>query len=98
MDLRIVIPRNVTFGTCPKCKEPMTLERVKANSILEKKLLSLIKVKKYHCKSCKWYGKLFLYTIPRNYKKVILNYLMLILSVAGISITISFLVKKIFLP
>jgi hypothetical protein len=93
MELRLIIYRNVTFGACPKCKQNATLERVKTNSKFEKIFLMLIRFKKYHCKSCKWYGNLFMYTIPRNYKKVLLNYLIITSIVILISLLISFLIK-----
>ena len=94
MELRIIIHRNVTFGACPKCKQNATLERVKTNSRYEKIFLMIIRFKKYHCKSCKWYGNLFMYTISKNYKKVLLNYLIIISIVILSSILVSFLIKK----
>jgi hypothetical protein len=98
MNLRIIVQRNFIFCVCPKCKKEMTLERVKANNKWEKMFLSFIKVKKYHCKSCKWYGNLFTYTITRNYKRVIINYLILIFIVVFSSVILSLLLKKLFIP
>jgi hypothetical protein len=98
MELKLLISRNVIFGACPKCKEEMTLERVKTSSKAEKIYLSIIKFKKYHCKSCKWYGNLFIYTFPKNVKKVILNYLILIaLMILSIEL-FSYLLKHVFNP
>ena len=98
MDFRIFVPRNVTFGSCPKCKEEMTMERVKTSGGLEKFFLSLFRFKKYHCKACKWYGTLFIYTITKNIKRVLINYTILILIIVLISLSISLFVKKVLVP
>jgi hypothetical protein len=98
MDLRLLVPKNVGFGKCPKCNAEMTLERVKTNTKFEKTLLSLIRFKKYHCKSCKWYGNMFIYTFSRNIKKVFLNYLYIIIMVIVVSFLISLFVKKVLSP
>ena len=98
MELRLIIHRNVTFGACPKCKQESMLERVKTSSKYEKIFLMIIRFKKYHCKSCKWYGNLFMYTIPRNYKKVLLNYLIISSIAALSSLLVSTIIKMIFNP
>jgi hypothetical protein len=98
MDLRIIVPRNVAFGTCPKCKEEMTMERVKASGKFEKFFLSLFRFKKYHCKSCKWYGTLFIYAITRNFKKVMINYLIITATILLGSLLISLFVRKVLVP
>jgi hypothetical protein len=98
MELKLLISRNVIFGKCPKCKEEMTLERVKTNNKFEKIFLYIVKFKKYHCKSCKWYGNMFIYTIPRNIKKVLLNYFIIIaLMILSIEL-FSYLLKNVFNP
>jgi hypothetical protein len=98
MDFRILVPRNVTFGACPKCKEEMTLDRVKAKGKFEKFYLSLFRLKKYHCRVCKWYGTLFIYTFTRNIKRILLNYLILITTVSIICVLLSIIVKKVLIP
>jgi len=98
MNLRLFIPRNLIFRKCPKCKSETTLERAKTNSRLEKILLSMIRFKKYHCKSCKWYGNLFIYAFTKNYKKVLINYFILIFIVVSVSYLLSLFVKKVLIP
>jgi hypothetical protein len=98
MELKLLISRNVIFGICPNCKEEMTLERVKTKSKAEKIFLSIIKFKKYHCKSCKWYGNLFIYTFPRNIKKVLLNYLFLTILILTSIVLFTYLLKNTFNP
>jgi hypothetical protein len=98
MDLKLIVQRNRTFGICPKCKQEMTLERAKTNNKFERTMLMIIRFKKYHCKACKWYGSLFIYTISRNIKKVLLNYLIIIAIIAVISILINTLLKKVYVP
>lgn len=98
MDLKLLIPRNALFGECPKCNEDLALERVKSSGKFEKFYLSVFKLKKYHCKSCKWYGKLSVYAFPKNIKRVLLNYLFLLALIAISSLTISFILRKLFIP
>ncbi|MCX6165328.1 MAG: hypothetical protein NTU73_10815, partial [Ignavibacteriae bacterium] len=80
------------------CKQEMTLERVKTNSKNEKIFLMIIRFKKYHCKTCKWYGNLFMYTLPKNYKKIMLNYLIIISFVILSRVIVSTLIKKALSP
>lgn len=98
MDLKILVPRNVIYGNCPKCNDEMTLERVKSSNKAEKFLLMIFRFKKYHCKSCKWYGTLFIYRFPRKIFRVLLNYLIILLIIASISILISLFVKFVLKP
>ncbi len=98
MDFKLIISRNVLFGACPKCKEIMTLERVKTKSKFEKIFLTILRKKKYHCKSCKWYGTLFIYTLSKKYKKIIFNYLILFVLIIVGSVLASILVRYLLNP
>jgi hypothetical protein len=98
MNIKLLVPKNLYFGKCPKCKQEMTLERAKTNSKLERILLSIIRYKKYHCKSCKWYGNIFMYSFSKNLKRVLLNYLIIILIFITASYLLSLIVKKLLLP
>jgi hypothetical protein len=98
MDFRILVSKNAIYGSCPECKKEMSLERVKSSGKLEKFFLSLLRLKKYHCKECKWYGNLFIYTISRNIKKVLLNYLILAFIIVAVSYLIGFVVKTFLIP
>jgi len=98
MDFKILVSKNAIYGFCPECKKEMTLERVKSSSKSEKFFLSLLRLKKYHCKDCKWYGNLFIYTISRNIKKVLLSYLFLAFIIVALSYLIGFIVKTFFIP
>ncbi len=87
IDLRLIIPRNMIFCACPNCKQVATLERAKSSSKRKKFFLTLFRFKRYHCKSCKWDGYIFLYAFPRNIKRIILNYLIIFaITVASIFI------------
>lgn len=98
MNLRLIVPRNALFTSCPKCKEELMLERMKSKNKTEKVLLTIFRFKKYHCKSCKWSGSLFLYAFSKNVKKILINYLILF-SIAVIAcIVLSFLVKNLLSP
>jgi hypothetical protein len=98
MDFRILVPRNNLFGACPKCKEELTLERVKSSGKWEKFYLSLFGLKKYHCKKCKWYGKLYIYALARNIKKVLINYLIIGLIIIVVSLIFRFIIKDFLNP
>lgn len=98
MDFRLIIHKNALFLPCPKCKEEMSLDRMKSKNKFEKIFLTIIRFKKYHCKSCKWNGKIFIYTITRNIKKVLLNYLITFILLLIISFLGSFIIKLLFNP
>lgn len=98
MELKLIIPRNALFGACPKCNKELALDRVKSSGKFEKFYLSLFKLKKYHCKNCKWYGKLSVYAFPKNIKKILLNYLLLLVLIAFSSFAISYILRKLFIP
>jgi len=98
MDFRILVHKNNLFGSCPKCNAEFSLERVKSSSKWEKFYLTLFRLKKYHCKKCKWYGKIFIYSFTKNKKKVAINYLILAIVITIITLFISFLTINFFNP
>ena len=77
MDLKLFVEKNLIYSECPNCHSHTSLERVKNNSEFEKLIYTFLRIKKYHCNKCKWYGKRFIFTLSRNYVRVLFNYLIL---------------------
>ena len=94
MNLRLFIERNLTFVKCPNCNTEAALERVKSNNDFEKLFLVLFRLKKYHCKNCKWNGMKFMYAISRNYVKVILIYILILIIILILAYFINIYLKN----
>jgi len=93
MDFRLIIPRSISIGRCPNCDKLGTLDRVKSDSMYDRILLIVFKVRSYHCRECKWIGKFFLYKIRNKPVKVLINYAVLILFFLIFVLIINYFIK-----
>jgi hypothetical protein len=93
MDFRLIIPRSVSLGHCPKCDRPGSLDRVRNDGIFDKILLKVFQTRSYHCRECKWVGKLFLYKIINKPGKVLINYAIVIISFSLFLLIINYFVQ-----
>lgn len=94
MNLKLFIEKNLTFGKCPNCGKEGSLERVRIDNDFERLYLLIFRKKKYHCKECKWYGYRFIYAVSKNYIKILLIYLLILLIIAVIGFYLNSYMKK----
>lgn len=79
MDFNLIISRSISLHHCPECKSTGSLDRVRISSLWDNILLKIFQLRSYHCRKCKWSGKVFLYKIRNNPWKIIGNYGILVL-------------------
>lgn len=94
MNFKLIVPRGISLGHCPKCDSMSSLDRVRIDSIYDKILLKVFQIRSYHCRICKWSGRLFLYKIKNNPGKILLNYALVIGSFVAFLIIISLFMRK----
>jgi hypothetical protein len=98
MNFRLIVIKDVTLGSCPNCGSTGSLDRLKSKNKFESIFAKIIRRKSYHCRECKWNGKIFAYRISRNWKRIMINYLYLIIILTVILSVIFILSKKIGRP
>ena len=72
------VPRTVAEYPCP----------------FEKVMLKLFKLRSYHCRVCKWEGRVFLYKVRNNFRKVLVNYALLIIGLLIFLLIMNLILKK----
>ncbi|MDD5363326.1 MAG: hypothetical protein PHN88_14465 [Ignavibacteria bacterium] len=98
MNFRLIIVRDATVSSCPKCGTVGSLDRRKSKNRFESIFARIIRRKSYHCRECKWDGKLFAYRISRNWKSIVVNYIFLIIALLIILTALIILSKSIGSP
>lgn len=78
MDFNLFVLRSVSMGHCPNCNAVASLDRVRMPGSFDKILLKVFQIRSYHCRNCKWDGRVFLYKLKSTYKRVLVNYALLI--------------------
>lgn len=86
LDYRIFIKKNPIFDICPNCNSFASLERLFQIERIHR-LPRFFGFKKFHCRSCKWDGYIYLYTPAHDLKRIFLNYL-----IAAFCLTVLFFV------
>lgn len=94
MDLKLFVLKSVSSGHCPKCNAIASLDRVRMTGFADKVLLKIFQFRSYHCRVCKWEGKVFLYKVRNNYKIILLKYAILIISSIIFIVLINLILKK----
>lgn len=94
MDFNLFVVRSVSMSHCPNCNCIASLDRVKMSGTFDKILLRIFQLRSYHCRNCKWDGRVFLYKLKSSYKRVLLNYSILIVAFLLIVFIANIILKK----
>jgi hypothetical protein len=87
LDYRIFVKKNPIFDICPNCNAFASLERLFETGKLQR-IPRFFGFKKFHCRTCKWEGYIFLYIPSHDLLKIMVNYL---IALAGLAILFFFL-------
>ena len=94
MNFKLLIPRSISVGHCPNCNTVGSLDRIKRDSIWDNILLSVFKIRGYHCRVCKYDGKFFLFKLTKNALRVIANYCIMVSIIVIVILLLSIILKK----
>lgn len=75
LNFKLFILRDASVTECPNCNVPGALDRKKSKGWSDRISQKLTMRKSYHCRECKWDGKIFNFRLSRKYKQVLLSYL-----------------------
>jgi predicted RNA-binding Zn-ribbon protein involved in translation (DUF1610 family) len=76
MNLKLIIKKNITLSRCPNCNDVATLRRSRSRSFFER-IMKKLKFKYYSCQKCGWRGSRFAFKLAKNYKVLIIFYIIL---------------------
>jgi hypothetical protein len=93
MNFRLLIARDATVGLCPNCGTAGSLERLKSKNRFDSLFSRITRRKNYHCRECKWNGKIFTYRLSINAKKIIVNYIFLLAAIFAVLYLTIYLLK-----
>lgn len=83
MNFGLFVRRNAQLARCPNCGKIASLRRSRSRNMVEK-LLRRIKLTPYFCQSCGWRGKIFSYRFGKNFLRLVIIYIILMLASAYI--------------
>ncbi len=69
---------------CPKCGQKGTLRISRPKDLIDNLVVSFSLHRRFRCKSCNWKGYLFSHTISRDWYKIVIFYIFLMIVVVAL--------------